>query len=341
MKKKATSTTLVLRRDEAAELTRRVVDLTDAWLAGRNEKTKRGYLSDLNDFARWLGEKETHTAVERLLQMGPGKANQTVMLYIAAMKERKPSNRPAADDERLSSSTISRRIAALRSMIKIGRRIGMINWTLDVEVPKAEARRDVRGPGLADLQLINRAAAAMGDSPRARRDRAILALLFDLGLRRAELCGLDLADVEMNANGLPATVAIVGKGHREKERLTVPDVTGQALAAWIEARGNHAGPLFERCDGRPVDPDVRLSGETVRQVVERLGRAAGVGRTVRPHGLRHAAATAALDAGKHVRDVKKFTRHSSLDMVLRYDDARRDTAGEIADLLSRRREERR
>jgi integrase/recombinase XerC len=338
MKKKATSTTLVLRRD--AELARRVVDLTDAWLAGRNEKTKRGYLSDLNDFARWLGEKETHAAVERLLQMGPGKANQTVMLYIAAMKERKPSNRAAADDERLSSATISRRVAALRSMIKIGRRIGLINWTLDVELPKAEARRDVRGPGLADLQLINRAAAVMGDSPQARRDRAILALLFDLGLRRAELCGLDLADVEMNVNGLPATVAIVGKGHREKERLTVPDVTGHALAAWIEARGNEPGPLFQRCDRR-VDPGVRLSGETVRQVVARLGRAAGVARSVKPHGLRHAAATAALDAGKHVRDVRKFTRHASLDMVLRYDDARRDTAGEIADLLSRRREERR
>jgi integrase/recombinase XerC len=90
-----------------------------------------------------------------------------------------------------------------------------------------------------------------------------------------------------------------------------------------------------------VDPDVRLSGEAIRQVVDRLGKAAGVARTVRPHGLRHAAAIAALDAGKDVRDVRKFTRHATLEVVVRYDDARRDTAGEIANLLSRRREERR
>ena len=81
----------------------------------------------------------------------------------------------------------------------------------------------------------------------------------------------------------------------------------------------------------------RLSGESVRRIVARLGEAAGLARPLRPHGLRHSAATSALDAGRDVREVRKFTRHRSLEMVLKYDDMRRDVAGEIArDLADRR-----
>jgi integrase/recombinase XerC len=303
-------------------------DLIEAWLAGRNALTRRGYLSDLGQFALWAKAPSYHAVVDSLLRLKPGDANRIVLAYRAHMVE-----------SGLSSATINRRLAALRSMVKVGRTIGKIAWSLDVENIKSEVRRDMQGPGLADLQLMTRAAAAMGDRPRARRDRAILAMLFDLGLRRAELCGLDLADVEVSSDGLPMAVWIIGKGHREKERLTVPEATGRALAEWLEARGTEPGPLFHRCDGHELDMAVRLSGESIRLLVRRLGTAAGASRTVRPHGLRHAAATTALDAGKDVREVRKFTRHATLDMVLRYDDQRGDTAGEIAALLSRRRQD--
>jgi len=119
--------------------------------------------------------------------------------------------------------------------------------------------------------------------------------------------------------------------------MTLPDQTAAALVEWTEARGDEPGPFFHRLDGRPLDPDVRLSGESVRRIVRRLGKAAGLPRDVRPHGLRHSAATSALDAGRDLRDVRRFTRHRSLEMVLRYDDMRRDVAGEIArDLAGRR-----
>jgi len=229
-------------------------------------------------------------------------------------------------------------------MVKIARKIGRTNWNLDVEGPRVEARRDMRGPDLLDVRLLWRAAVGAGDDSRARRDRAILACLFDLGLRRAELCNLDRADVEADsggttfaASGLPAALWIRGKGRAEKERVTLPGPTGAALVEWIERRGNELGPLFHRLDGHPLDPDVRLSGESVRRIVRRLGKAAGLPRDVRPHGLRHSAATSALDAGRDLREVRRFTRHCSLEMVLRYDDMRRDVAGDIArDLASRR-----
>ena len=156
-------------------------------------------------------------------------------------------------------------------------------------------------------------------------------------MRRAELCNLDRADVEAGPDGRPAAIWIRGKGRTEKERMTLPDQTAAALVEWIEARGNESGPLFHRLDGPKPAPDVRLSGESVRRIVRRLGKSAGLPRDVRPHGLRHSAATSALDAGRDLRDVRRFTRHRSLEMVLRYDDMRRDVAGEIArDLAGRR-----
>jgi len=63
--------------------------------------------------------------------------------------------------------------------------------------------------------------------------------------------------------------------------------------------------------------------------VRRLGAAAGV--RARPHGLRHAAITAALDAtGGDVRAVQKFSRHRDVRVLQRYDDNRRDLAGGVA-----------
>ena len=301
-------------------------EVVNAWLRARNPNTLRGYLSDLERFREWLGAPSTAAAVEALLGAGQAGANLMVMNYQAALVE-----------HGLAGATIARRLAALRSMCKVSRKIGRTNWSLDVEGPRIEARRDMRGPDLLDVRLLSRAGVAAGDKPRARRDRAIFACLFDLGLRRAELCNLDRADIEAGPDGRPVAVWVRGKGRLEKERLTLPDPTAAALVQWNEARGNATGPLFHRLDGPKLDPEVRLSGESVRRIIRRLGKAAGLPRDVRPHGLRHSAATSALDAGRDLRDVRRFTRHRSLEMVLRYDDMRRDVAGEIArDLAGRR-----
>ena len=135
-------------------------------------------------------------------------------------------------------------------MCKVSRKIGRTNWSLDVDGPRVEARRDMRGLDLLDVRLLWRASVGAGNDPRARRDRAILACLFDLGLRRAELCNLDRSDVEAGTEpGTPDAVWIRSKGRSEKERLTLPDQTAAALVAWTEARGNEVGPLFHRLVG--------------------------------------------------------------------------------------------
>ncbi len=132
----------------------------DAWLRARHPNTVRGYHSDLERFRECFDAPSTAAAIEALRSGGQAAANLMVMNYVAALVERG-----------LAGATIARRLAALRSMVKIARKIGRTNSSLDVEGPSVEARRDMRGPDLLDVRLLWRAAIRAGTNPRARRDR--------------------------------------------------------------------------------------------------------------------------------------------------------------------------
>jgi integrase/recombinase XerC len=78
----------------------------------------------------------------------------------------------------------------------------------------------------------------------------------------------------------------------------------------------------------------RLTGRSVARIVAEVSGAAGIG-LVRPHGLRHAAITHALDVtGGDVRRVQKFSRHRDLRTLTVYDDNRQDIAGQVAALVA-------
>ena len=125
---------------------------------------------------------------------------------------------------------------------------------------------------------------------------------------------------------------VLGKGASEREWLTIAEPTKAALVAWIAIRGDHSGALFTNFD-RARKGSGRISGEAVRALLGRLGERTG--QRVRPHGLRHAAITTALDrSGGDVRAVQKFSRHATVQTVLRYDDNRSDLGGKVAKLIA-------
>ena len=292
-------------------------DLVADFLASLKPSTRREYAGDLGDFARFLGVPTPALAVERLLGLSPGDANRAALQYRTAMTERG-----------LATATIARRLAALRSVVRMARMVGRVWWSIELRAPRAEKRRDVRGPDQAGWKRLWRAAVKLGENPRGRRDRALLSLLYDLALRRSEVLGLDLVDVDL----VDTWVSIIGKGHTEHERITLPETTRRALAEWIEIRGDWPGPLFTRTDRK--DARGRLTGDGLALEVAWLGKKAGLARKVRPHGLRHSAITQALDNGWDVRQVRHFSRHARVETVIAYDDARVDTAADIAANLS-------
>jgi integrase/recombinase XerC len=105
----------------------------------------------------------------------------------------------------------------------------------------------------------------------------VLRLLYDLGLRRSEVVGLDVDDVDLDAG----TVAVLGKGRTQKTFLTLPSSTKEAIRQWLEARGTEPEPLFTNLDR--ARKGCRLTGTSLYRIVRRLGEQ--VGLKVRPPRL--------------------------------------------------------
>lgn len=181
------------------------------------------------------------------------------------------------------------------------------------------------------MRLLDVASKAAGKTAKGKRDLAIIRLLHDQGLRRAEVTALDLADVDADTG----RVQVLGKGKGEKTPLTLNAPTLLALSRWLDVRGSAHGPLFVRLDkARPKGELTRLDGDALHLIVGELGRKAGLGRRVRPHGLRHEAVTRVLQlTGGNIDAAQKFARHKDPKTTQRYNDNRADVAGQMARLL--------
>lgn len=291
----------------------KIQSLIKMFLAGRNNLTLKAYHQDLESFTIALGEKSVALAVKRLISCFPGDANGLVLAYRNKMSE-----------NGLAPATINRRLAALRALIKLAKTLGIITWEIEIPNVKNESYRDLRGPGIFAIKKVV-LSLSQSSIPKAKRDLAILRLLYDLGLRRNELVSLDLEHLDLSAGN----VSILGKGRSGRVQLTLPMETKAALEVWISIRGNDPGPLFSNFDHNPKSKDKRLTGTGLYLLIRKY-------RLGRPHGIRHTAISEALDkTGGDVRSVRQFSRHRSVNTVLIYDDVRTDKAGSIAQILAK------
>src|SRR5438046_165944 len=101
--------------------------LLTAFLAGRSPQTLRAYRADLADFAAFAGAGTGAEAAGLLLAAGPGAANEWALRYKADLLSRG-----------LSAATVNRRLAALRSLLKLARTLGLVGWSLEVEGLRTE-----------------------------------------------------------------------------------------------------------------------------------------------------------------------------------------------------------
>lgn len=292
--------------------TDRASSLVQAFFAGKNPRTVQAYSRDLENFREFLQVEDVNACAALLFSKTQGEANHLVLLYRAAMIE-----------QGLSPATINRRLAAIRSLVKLARTLGAVTWAIEIDGVKSKKYRDTRGPGLDGFRAVLMAAEQRNDR-KGIRDVAILRLLYDLALRRGEVAGLNLEDVDLDGGRL----WILGKARTEKEPLTLPQRTQDALAAWIQQRGMEPGPLFLNVDR--ASKGSRLTGTSIyRMVRNEYGRRVGI--KVRPHGLRHAAITEVLNTGGgNYREAQRFSRHQDPRLLQYYDDNREDLGGRAA-----------
>jgi len=299
--------------------------------ARRSGKTWKTYHSALVALANFMGgdgragvsekdiEKRIAGAVDRILRMKPGTANSLAIQYELAMRA-----------GGLKPATIRQRLTAVSGLIKSAAKIGEIDWTIEIELPPNKPYRDTEGPGRDGVMGMIAAARATTWSVKGARDAAIMWLMFGLGLRKAEVLDLTIANVDVRRS----RIAVTAKGaDGAQERLDLPPETRDALQLWISMRGLHAGPLMTSLrNGSDVDSPLSESG--IAWIITALGAAAGVGK-VSPHGIRHAAITeAVIRCGGDILAVRDFARHRDVNTTIRYLDRTRNRRAEVGVMVA-------
>ena len=229
----------------------------------------------------------------------------------------------------LAPATINRRIASIRSLLALGRALGATTSEIRLSDLRSCPTRDTRGPGAEAVAKMVALLEQKG-TPKSLRDLAIIRLLYDLGLRRAETVSIDVDDINLEAGEL----WVKGKGRPAKERFSLPEPTARALIEWLEVRGEEAGPLFTNLDR--AHGIGRLSPSSVYRVVRELGERVGV--RAHPHGLRHSSITAAIKLaareGLDLSIVQAFSRHADPRTLFLYRDAEGDPQASMSSAIA-------
>ncbi|HSL85091.1 MAG TPA: tyrosine-type recombinase/integrase [Thermoanaerobaculia bacterium] len=219
---------------------------------------------------------------------------------------------------RYAPATVNKMLSALRGTLKNAWRLGMMDadtYSRAVAVENVRAKVQPKGEAVGQEELAALFQVCAEDpSPAGRRDAAMFAVLYGGGLRRAELCGLDLTDFDPEDCSLTVRA---GKGRRDRT-VYLPESVCRHLQAWIEVREGEPGPLF--CPVRMTGevPISRLRGESLWYILKRRQRQAGL-KGITPHDLRRGFVTTLLEAGVDLLTVQELVGHANAVTTARYD----------------------
>ena len=203
------------------------------------------------------------------------------------------------------------RFLARRGLVENAAVLGLRNPKLPRAVPKA----------LSEAEAID-ALANIGELSNepwiAKRDAALLTLLYGCGLRLGEALSLTRADVKAARSG---RLTVTGKG-RKQRIVPVLAIVAAALDDYLAASPFKHDPLFLGARGGALHPRI------VQDRLQRLRLLLGLPATATPHALRHSFATHLLAGGGDLRAIQELLGHASLSTTQRYTEV--DAAGLLA-----------
>ncbi len=220
------------------------------------------------------------------------------------------------------ASTVRRRLAALSSLFKHLVSHGYVERNPVADVTRPAINR-AEGSTLAFSKTQARKVLDLPpeDTLSGLRDRAILSVGLQVGLRRAEIAELKVSDLHQN-RGFDS-LRVVRKGGR-KEGLAINPQTAQRLKAYLEASG-HAkdleGPLFRplKHNGKRQEARRAMTPDAIDRVVRKYAAAIGLARGYSAHSMRATFITTALENGASLEDVQKAAGHRDPSTTKLYD----------------------
>lgn len=226
---------------------------------------------------------------------------------------------------------------ALRGTLRNAWKLGQMSaddYTRAADLKPLKGETLLRGRALTagEIAALLEACSA-DDSPAGARDGALIAVLI-FGLRRAEVCALDLADYDQIAQALK----VHGKGNKER-LVQIEQGAADALGDWLAIRGRGPGPLFypvsqigeiertrileivnDRGKKETQATPARLTPQAIYNALDkRAGKAGFEKHSFSPHDFRRTFVSDLLDAGADIATVQKLAGHSNVTTTARYD----------------------
>lgn len=282
----------------------RTIPEEELWLTNRSVKTQRAYRQDIADFVSTVGISSR----EDFRKVGRG----AVLIWIKSMEARKAK-----------SSTIRRRLSALSSLFR-----HLVHFGAAVENPCREVTRpSINREKGTTASFSAQEARAILDAPSQEsllglRDRAILAVGFQVGCRRSEIAGMKVSAFHVNA-GYPS-LKFTRKGGKEHSLAIHPNVA-QRIRDYLSAAGHsedYPGPLFRptRGNGRAKEGRRFLEPRVIDNLLKKYARfELGVIRGYSAHSMRATFITTALKNGANLEDVQEAVGHADPSTTKLYD----------------------
>jgi integrase/recombinase XerC len=222
--------------------------------------------------------------------------SQDLRQYVAAMSE-----------AQYARSSISRRLATLRSFYRFCQRQGYTDS--NPAKPLRNPRKQHSLPHFLSKDEIAKLISAPDiTTPMGQRDQAIFETMYSAGLRVSELVGINDADLHLD-EGL---IRVRGKGRKERF-APMGSYAVTAIDSWLKvrslAKNDHktdAAAVFVNRFGR------RISTRSIGRILQKYIQLTGLDSRTSPHTLRHSFATHLLDSGAEIRSVQELLGHKSL-----------------------------
>jgi site-specific recombinase XerD len=218
----------------------------------------------------------------------------------------------------LAANTINQQLAAVRRLAYEAADAGLLSPELAAGIARVKGVKQLghrSGNWLSLDQSSEVLKHACGDSLRAKRDYAMLAMLLGCGLRRSELVGLETDEIQTRQDHW-AIVDLIGKGRRVRT-VPVPQWVKQALDQWITAAGIMDGKIFRAVTKRGKVWGKGISQNLVWCVVRSCCKSAGL-EHIAPHDLRRTCAKLCHSGGGELEQIQFLLGHASVQTTERY-----------------------
>jgi integrase/recombinase XerC len=271
----------------------------------RNERnvsphTLRNYISDVEQFARFVSEREL--ALDGAGSLDARKIDvHVVRAYLASLTQGR------------KKSSIGRKLAALKGFFRYLLAAHKVeqNPLQLIHSPKQEKPL----PAFLSVDDVFQLLGAIKIKTQLDvRDRAVLEVFYSTGIRVSELVGLNWADIDFQLE----IIRVVGKGSKERI-VPIGEIALQALRDYSQEQRKRWKMV---CKGETAvflnNRGERITTRSVARIVEKHLKLAGLPIKMGPHGLRHSFATHLLNSGADLRSIQELLGHASLSTTQRY-----------------------